>query len=114
MDLPHRVGHWHRPLVVFTLLMVATAVGCAVDEIHAEYRALDVVVANAGISVRHGVLDIDGPTARRIVEVNLLGGVGGLDLRRPAVKLPGLGRVGVPGFDGTGAPDPLGAPVRTS
>ena len=29
------------------------------------------------------------------VEVNLLGAVAGLDLRRPALKLPGLGRIGV-------------------
>jgi Protein of unknown function (DUF3750) len=30
------------------------------------------------------------------VELNLLGGVLGFDLRRPALKLPGLGRVGLP------------------
>jgi hypothetical protein len=30
------------------------------------------------------------------IEVNILGGVAGLDLRRPAVKLPGLGRLGLP------------------
>jgi hypothetical protein len=30
------------------------------------------------------------------LEVNLLGGVVGLDLRRPALKLPGFGRIGVP------------------
>ena len=29
------------------------------------------------------------------VELNILGGVAGLDLRRPAVKLPGLGRLGL-------------------
>lgn len=29
------------------------------------------------------------------LEVNLLGAVAGLDLRRPALKLPGLGRIGV-------------------
>jgi hypothetical protein len=34
------------------------------------------------------------------LEVNLLGGVVGLDLRRPAVKLPGLGRLGTAGPDG--------------
>ena len=28
------------------------------------------------------------------LEVNILGGVAGLDLRRPALKLPGLGRIG--------------------
>jgi len=31
------------------------------------------------------------------LEVNVLGAVAGLDLRRPALKLPGLGRLGVPG-----------------
>jgi hypothetical protein len=30
------------------------------------------------------------------IEVNILGGVVGLDLRRPALKLPGLGRLGLP------------------
>lgn len=30
------------------------------------------------------------------IEVNILGGVAGLDLRRPALKLPGLGRLGMP------------------
>lgn len=30
------------------------------------------------------------------VEINILGGVLGLDLRRPAIKLPGFGRIGFP------------------
>jgi hypothetical protein len=30
------------------------------------------------------------------IEVNILGGVAGLDIRRPAIKLPGLGRLGLP------------------
>ena len=30
------------------------------------------------------------------VEVGLLGLVAGLDLRHPAIKLPGFGRIGVP------------------
>jgi hypothetical protein len=30
------------------------------------------------------------------IELNFLGGVLGLDLRRPALKFPGIGRVGVP------------------
>jgi hypothetical protein len=29
------------------------------------------------------------------IEVNILGGVAGIDVRRPAVKLPGLGRIGI-------------------
>ena len=33
------------------------------------------------------------------VEINILGAVAGLDLRRPAIKLPGLGRFGVRGPD---------------
>ncbi|WP_240756821.1 DUF3750 domain-containing protein [Roseicella aquatilis] len=40
------------------------------------------------------------------IEVNLLGAVAGLDLRRPAVKLPGLGRIGLPGRDGAGTASP--------
>jgi Protein of unknown function (DUF3750) len=38
------------------------------------------------------------------IEVNILGAVAGLDLRRPAIKLPGLGRFGMPGPDGPGKP----------
>ena len=30
------------------------------------------------------------------LEVNILGAVAGLDIRRPALKLPGIGRIGVP------------------
>ena len=30
------------------------------------------------------------------IEVGLLGLVAGLDLRHPAIKLPGFGRIGVP------------------
>ncbi len=36
------------------------------------------------------------------IEVNILGGVVGLDLRRPAIRLPGLGRLGLRGPDGPG------------
>jgi hypothetical protein len=35
------------------------------------------------------------------VEINFLGLVAGLDLRRPGVKLPGFGRIGVDGFTQT-------------
>ncbi len=31
----------------------------------------------------------------RVVEVNVLGLVAGIDIRRPAIKLPGLGRIGI-------------------
>ena len=34
------------------------------------------------------------------VEVNILGAVAGFDVRRPAIKLPGLGRFGMRGADG--------------
>jgi 3-oxoacyl-[acyl-carrier protein] reductase len=37
---------------------------------------IDVAIANAGISIRHGVLDIGRRDAQRIVEVNLLGVLG--------------------------------------
>jgi 3-oxoacyl-[acyl-carrier protein] reductase len=50
-----------------------SAVRRAVDRVHDEQDRLDVVIANAGISVRHGVLDILEAESRRIVEVNLLG-----------------------------------------
>jgi NAD(P)-dependent dehydrogenase (short-subunit alcohol dehydrogenase family) len=45
----------------------------ALDEIHAEHGRLDVVIANAGISIRHGVLELTEADARRVIEVNLLG-----------------------------------------
>jgi Protein of unknown function (DUF3750) len=38
------------------------------------------------------------------IEVNILGAVAGLDLRRPAIKLPGLGRFGTRGPDGPAKP----------
>ena len=33
------------------------------------------------------------------IELNLFGAVAGLDIRRPAIKLPGLGRLGLPASD---------------
>jgi uncharacterized protein DUF3750 len=41
------------------------------------------------------------------IEVNILGAVAGLDLRRPALKLPGLGRLGLPGM-------PAGTPAAAA
>ncbi len=38
------------------------------------------------------------------IEINILGGVLGVDLRRPAIKLPGLGRFGMRGPDGPATP----------
>lgn len=52
-----------------------SAVERAIDTVHAEH-GLDVVIANAGISIRHGVLEITEAQARRVVEVNLLGVLG--------------------------------------
>lgn len=49
------------------------AVEAAVAYVHGEHGRLDVVIANAGISVRHGVLETTRAQAQRIVEVNLLG-----------------------------------------
>lgn len=48
----------------------------ALEQVHADRGRVDVVVANAGISVRHGVLDITEADARRVCEVNLLGVLG--------------------------------------
>jgi 3-oxoacyl-[acyl-carrier protein] reductase len=50
-----------------------TAVRDAVAEVHADYGSLDVVIANAGISVRHGVLELTEADARRMIDVNLMG-----------------------------------------
>jgi Protein of unknown function (DUF3750) len=38
------------------------------------------------------------------IEVNILGAVAGVDLRRPAIKLPGVGRLGMPSSDGAVTP----------
>ena len=43
------------------------------------------------------------------IELNILGNVAGLDLRRPAIKLPGLGRLGMRGPDGPATPIMAGA-----
>lgn len=53
-----------------------SAVRAAVTRAHEETGRLDVVIANAGISLRHGVLDITEADARRVIEVNLLGVLG--------------------------------------
>ena len=45
------------------------------------------------------------------IEVNVLGAVAGLDLRRPALKLPGWGRIGM---DPAGATETLIAPTASS
>jgi hypothetical protein len=37
------------------------------------------------------------------LELNLLGAVAGLDIRRPALKLAGLGRIGIPANAHAGA-----------
>ncbi|MEW2163786.1 SDR family oxidoreductase [Streptomyces sp. NPDC007084] len=52
------------------------AVREALADVHRDTGRLDVVIANAGISVRHGVLDIQEKDARRITDVNLLGVLG--------------------------------------
>lgn len=49
------------------------AVEAAVARIHDEHDRIDVVIANAGISIRHGLLETTRAQAQRIVEVNLLG-----------------------------------------
>ena len=53
-----------------------SAVDAALADVHDARGAIDVVIANAGISVRHGVLDITEAEARRVVDVNLLGVLG--------------------------------------
>ncbi|WP_405958471.1 SDR family NAD(P)-dependent oxidoreductase [Streptomyces phaeochromogenes] len=53
-----------------------SAVEQAVAHVHDAHGRIDVVIANAGISVRRGVLDITFDDARRVVNVNLLGVLG--------------------------------------
>lgn len=52
------------------------SIGAAVAEAHVRGGAVDVAVANAGISVRHAVLDITRADALRVLDVNLLGVLG--------------------------------------
>jgi NAD(P)-dependent dehydrogenase (short-subunit alcohol dehydrogenase family) len=52
------------------------AVRGAVAEARLQTGRLDVVIANAGISIRHDVLTIKEEDARRITDVNLLGVLG--------------------------------------
>ncbi|WIX92946.1 SDR family oxidoreductase [Amycolatopsis sp. DG1A-15b] len=49
------------------------AVAGAVAKVESEHGGIDVVVANAGISIRHPALEISEEEARRVLEVNLLG-----------------------------------------
>jgi NAD(P)-dependent dehydrogenase (short-subunit alcohol dehydrogenase family) len=48
----------------------------ALARIHAECGRIDVAIANAGISIRHGVLELTEADARRVCDVNLLGVLG--------------------------------------
>ncbi|MGQ4484654.1 SDR family oxidoreductase [Streptomyces sp. 372A] len=49
------------------------AVGEAVAAVQESTGRLDVVIANAGISIRHGVLELTEAEARRTLDVNLMG-----------------------------------------
>ncbi|WP_419998141.1 SDR family NAD(P)-dependent oxidoreductase [Streptomyces boninensis] len=44
-----------------------------VDQVHEERGRIDVVIANAGISIRHGILDLTEAEARRTLDVNFMG-----------------------------------------
>lgn len=48
----------------------------ALDEAEDRYGPLDVVIANAGISVRHPITEMMEADVRRVIEVNLLGVLG--------------------------------------
>ncbi|HEX4225559.1 MAG TPA: SDR family oxidoreductase [Pseudonocardiaceae bacterium] len=50
-----------------------TAVEQAVQSVHADTGQLDVVIANAGISIRRGVLELTEAEVRRTIDVNLMG-----------------------------------------
>jgi len=52
------------------------AVQEAIAQVHDDQGRIDVAVANAGISIRHDVLNISRRDARRIVDINLLGVLG--------------------------------------
>jgi hypothetical protein len=94
------------------------AVMDAVPEIHAAlpptaigkdypYDGRWIRLTNSGTGIRLSLGGYAGITLGWIegIEVNILGGVAGLDLRRPAIKLPGLGRLGSPPVVATpGAP----------
>ncbi|MER7575811.1 SDR family oxidoreductase [Streptomyces sp. NPDC126514] len=67
----HPAGRWIRADTADW-----NAVAEALADVHRGTGRLDVVIANAGISVRHGVLDILEKDARRITDVNLLGVLG--------------------------------------
>ncbi|MBV9659898.1 MAG: SDR family oxidoreductase [Acidimicrobiales bacterium] len=49
------------------------AMGPLLDDAGSIHGPIDVVVANAGISIRHSVLDCTEPDFRRVLDVNVLG-----------------------------------------
>ncbi len=55
----------------------------------------------SGTGIRVSLAGYAGVTVGWVegIEVNILGGVAGFDFRRPALKLPGLGRLGLPSSD---------------
>jgi 3-oxoacyl-[acyl-carrier protein] reductase len=64
-----------RPGAEWVRLDVADWAGtaAAVSAVVGRHGSVDVAIANAGISIRHGVLEITEADARRVVNVNLLG-----------------------------------------
>jgi len=53
-----------------------TAVDAALSTVEDRFGPLDVVIANAGISVRHTILEMREADARRVIDLNLLGVLG--------------------------------------
>jgi 3-oxoacyl-[acyl-carrier protein] reductase len=52
------------------------SVDAALAEVEADAGAVDVAIANAGISIRHSILDTTYEDARRVLDVNLMGVLG--------------------------------------
>ncbi|MGP3971608.1 SDR family oxidoreductase [Streptomyces sp. 6N223] len=62
-----RHGHWHADVTD------PAAMAQVAEEVTARYRAVDIVVANAGVGLGGALDESDEETWRRVIEVNLMG-----------------------------------------
>lgn len=86
------VAHVVRQVPDMAIALPSTAIG---KDYPTDGRVLDWSPSRTGITLNLG--GYAGVTLAWVegLELNLLGAVAGLDIRRPAIKLPGFGRIGI-------------------
>lgn len=73
----------------------AAATAAVIDAVEARWGGIDLAVLNAGIGERMSAAAFSGADFRRVIEVNLMGAVHGLDAVLPRMIARRGGRIGV-------------------